>query len=60
MNEIVFVLIVLAQNGHFRNIVIPTLEFRTQEKCEQAIRTFARDSEGKDGTVAMRCVRIEK
>lgn len=56
----VWVLIALVYNGHFGNPVVPTLEFKTREKCEQAIQTFKADAEGKDGTVRMRCVRIEK
>ena len=60
MNAIVFVLIVLNNNGHFTNTVIPTMEFNTREKCEQAIRTFESDSNGQTGLVRMRCVRIEK
>jgi len=60
MNTIVFVLIVLNSNGHFTNTVIPTMEFNTFEKCEQAIRAFETDAKGKKGYVDMRCVRIEK
>jgi hypothetical protein len=60
MNNIVFVLIVLANNGHFANTVVPTIEFSTREKCEQAIRVFKNDADGKEGTVRMRCVGIEK
>lgn len=60
MNSIVFVLIVLSNNGHFANTVVPTMEFRTRELCERAISTFKNDSEGRDGTVRMRCVGIEK
>ena len=60
MNNIVFVLIVLANNGHWANTVIPTLEFSSREKCERAIATFKNESEGRDGTVRMRCVAIEK
>ena len=60
MNAIVFVLIVLNSNGHFTNVVIPTMEFNTVQKCEQAIRAFEDDIKGKTGYVNMRCVRIEK
>ena len=60
MNTIVFVLIVLNSNGHFTNTVIPTMEFNTLEKCEQAIRAFAADIKGQKGYIDMRCVRIEK
>jgi hypothetical protein len=59
MNNIVFVLIVITSNGHWSNPVIPTLEFKTREKCEQAIRTFANESNrGEKGN--MRCIGIEK
>jgi hypothetical protein len=60
MNNIVFVLIVLNSNGHFTNTVIPTMEFNTYWKCEQAIRAFADDAKVQKGLVNMRCVRIEK
>jgi hypothetical protein len=60
MNTIVFVLIVLNSNGHFTNTVIPTMEFLTLEKCQQAIQAFTDDIKGKTGYVNMRCVRIEK
>jgi len=60
MNNIVFVLIVLNSNGHFTSTVIPTMEFNTYWKCEQAIRSFEADAKGKTGFVNMRCVRIEK
>ena len=60
MNNIVFVLIVLANNGHFANTVVPTLEFKTREACERAISTFKNESENREGTVRMRCVGIEK
>ena len=60
MNTIVFVLIVLNNNGHFTNTVIPTMEFNTVQKCEQAIRAFEDDLKGKTGYANMRCVRIEK
>lgn len=60
MNTFVFVLVVIASNGHYNNNVIPTLEFSTREKCERAIDRFKYDSDGRDGTVRMRCVQIEK
>jgi hypothetical protein len=60
MNTIVFVLIVIANNGHFANTVVPTLEFKTRDACERAIATFANESKNRDGTVRMRCVAIEK
>lgn len=60
MNGIVFVLIVVTSNGHWLNPVIPTLEFTTRDKCEQAIRTFTNESKRERGNVEMRCVAIEK
>lgn len=56
----VWVLLTLVYNGHFGHPVVPTLEFKTREACVRAIETFKADAEGKDGTVRMRCVRIEK
>jgi hypothetical protein len=60
MNNIVFVLIVIANNGHFANNVIPTMEFSSREKCEHAIQVFDNESKGRRGHVEMRCVAIEK
>jgi hypothetical protein len=60
MNSVVFVLIVITSNGHFYNPVIPTLEFKTADKCEQAIRTFKNEIKDRRGHVEMRCVGIEK
>jgi hypothetical protein len=60
MNTIVFVLIVLNSNGHFTNTVVPTMEFRSLETCQQAIQAFTDDAKGKTGYINMRCVRIEK
>ena len=60
MNTIVFVLIVISSNGHWMNPVIPTLEFSSAQKCEQAIQTFKQEAKGKRGDVEMRCVAIEK
>jgi hypothetical protein len=60
MNNIVFVLIVITSNGHWHNPVIPTMEFTTREKCEQAISTFKNEAKGKRGDVEMRCVGVEK
>lgn len=59
MNNIVFVLIVVTSNGHWTNPVIPTLEFNTRDKCEQAIRTFANVS-NRSEKHHMQCVPIEK
>lgn len=60
MNTIVFVLVVITSNGHWYNPVVPTLEFTTRERCEQAINTFKNEAKGKRGDVEMRCVAIEK
>jgi hypothetical protein len=61
MNNIVFVLIVITSNGHWMNPVIPTMEFTTRDKCEQAIRTFQNEAKSSSrGNVEMRCVGIEK
>lgn len=60
MNNIVFVLIAISSSGHWVYPVIPTLEFHTREKCEQAIGTFKNEAKGKRGDVEMRCVAIEK
>ncbi|MHB8123888.1 MAG: hypothetical protein ACYDG4_17335 [Desulfuromonadaceae bacterium] len=56
----VWILAVLAYDGHLGWNITPTLEFKTQEKCEAAIKQFEDDSRGKRGKVDMRCVRIEK
>ena len=56
----VWVLIVLASNGHFLRNVIPTLEFTSQERCIAAIRAFEDEAKKDTGYVNMRCVRIEK
>ena len=60
MNTIVWVLVAIAHSGHYTNSIIPTMEFVSQEKCEAAIRAFDADSKGKNGSVYMRCVKIEK
>ncbi len=60
MSNIVFVLIVITSNGHWMNPVIPTMEFTTRDKCEQAIRTFHNEAKANRGNVEMRCVGIEK
>lgn len=60
MNNIVFVLIVVSSNGHWFNPIVPTLEFSTREKCEQAINTFKNEAKENGGDIRMRCVRIEK
>lgn len=56
----VWVLIAIVYNGHLTNSIIPTLEFKTLEKCEAAITAFDIDAKGKNGSAYMRCVRIEK
>jgi hypothetical protein len=57
----VWVLIAIVANGHFGHYVIPTLEFKTETKCQSAIMSFANDTRGKGGnTDFMRCVKIEK
>lgn len=58
--NMVYVLIVITSNGHFYNPVVPTMEFTTREKCEQAISVFKNESRGKRGDVEMRCVAIDK
>lgn len=56
----VWVLIAIVFNGHWTNSIVPTLEFKSQEKCLAAIQTFKAETENKDGSAHMRCVRIEK
>ena len=56
----VWVLVAIVFNGHFTNSVIPTMEFKTQEKCLAAIEQFKFETENKQGSAHMRCVRIEK
>lgn len=56
----VWVLVAIVFNGHWTNSIIPTLEFKTQEKCLAAIESFKAESDNKQGSVFMRCVRIEK
>jgi len=56
----VWVLVSLVYSGHFVNSIVPTMEFKTQEKCEAAIAAFEYDAQGRTGSVKMRCVRIEK
>jgi len=60
MNNVVWVLIALVNNGHFSNYVVPTLEFKTEKACVVAIQTFKAEVENQDGQAKMRCVRIEK
>ena len=55
----VWILVVLANNGHFINQVIPTLEFRTEQLCKKAIAQFTANAQT-TGTVRMRCEEIEK
>lgn len=56
----VWVLVAIVFNGHWTNSIIPTLEFKTQEKCLAAIEAFKAESEHQKGSAYMRCVRIEK
>ena len=56
----VWVLVAIVFNGHFTNSVIPTMEFKTQEKCLAAIEQFKEETANKQGSAHMRCVRIEK
>lgn len=56
----VWILVAIVFNGHFTNSIIPTLEFKTQQKCMAAIEAFKAESEGAQGRAFMRCVRIEK
>lgn len=56
----VYVLISLIYSGHFVSTVVPTMEFKTQEKCMAAIATFENETQGKQGRATMRCVKIEK
>ncbi len=56
----VWVLVAVVFNGHFTNSIIPTLEFKTQEKCLAAIEAFKAETADKQGKAFMRCVRIEK
>jgi hypothetical protein len=56
----VWVLVAIVFNGHFTNSIIPTLEFKTQEKCLAAIEAFKVESKENQGKAFMRCVRIEK
>lgn len=56
----VYILIALVYSGHFTNSIVPTLEFKTLEKCEAAITAFEKESDNRSGSARMRCVRIEK
>lgn len=56
----VWVLIAMVYSGHLTHSIVPTMEFTTQQKCEAAIVAFEQDSQGKQGSARMRCVRIEK
>ena len=58
--KIVWVLVVLANNGHFVNTMIPTLEFTSKQKCDEAIVKFVNESNRGAGTARMKCVEIEK
>jgi hypothetical protein len=56
----VWVLVAMVFNGHWTNSIIPTLEFKTQEKCLAAVEAFEAESKKQKGSAYMRCVRIEK
>lgn len=56
----VYILITLVYSGHLTHSIVPTLEFKTLEKCEAAISAFEKESDNKSGSARMRCVRIEK
>ena len=56
----VYVLIALVYSGHFINSIVPTLEFKTLEKCQAAIQSIANDASGKKGEAYLRCVKVEK
>lgn len=57
----VWVLSALVYAGNLMPLsIVPTLEFKTHEKCEAAIRAFDADAKEKRGKTYMRCVRIEK
>jgi len=57
----VYVLAALVFAGNWLpDTIVPTLEFKTLEKCEAAIVAFDQDAKGKPGRAKMRCVRIEK
>lgn len=60
MMTTMFVLIAIVYNGHFGNSIVPTIEFSTLQKCENAIAAFKIEADDKKGTAHMRCVRIEK
>lgn len=57
---IVYVLVAIMYSGHVTNTIVPTLEFKTMEKCQAAIETFVSDARGKSGSARFRCVKIEK
>jgi len=56
----VYILIALVYSGHLTHSIVPTLEFKTLEKCEAAISAFEREADNQKGSARMRCVRIEK
>lgn len=57
MSISIWVLLATVYNGHLNNMVVPTLEFTSKEKCEAAIVTIKRADVG---TTNLYCVRIEK
>lgn len=56
----VYVLIALVYSGHLTHSIVPSLEFKSLEKCEAAITAFVKETDNKSGSARMRCVMIEK
>jgi hypothetical protein len=59
----VYVLVALVFSGNWLpDFIVPTMEFKTLEKCEAAITTLKHDIQGtcKTGSAKLRCVKIEK
>lgn len=56
----VFVLMALVYNGHFLRYAIPTLEFTTMKKCQDAIVVMQKDINDRSGRLEAYCVGIEK
>ena len=57
----VWILVAFINGGHFTRSLVPTGEFKTQAKCEAAIKAFSKAVEGKRLKIAeMECVEIEK
>jgi hypothetical protein len=58
MNTIVFVLVMVTHS----NYAVPTLEFKTLEKCEMALKQIDQSYSGSPVVVSSKskCIRIEK